>query len=986
MLKTTDTTVPRFFIWLVIAICVAPLLLNLLGFDFSTQIKISTTNNATDAIFYKLSGAFVHTIFEWSAVMVAVLTVILAFTHYRISGDVTTPLIAVALFMAGCMDAFHTLAADRLIEAVADNRNLIPFTWAISRLFSALIMMTGVGIFLVRVGQNRRHSNISSLQDDRRKRRGYRFVIAISLLFGAIGYGIIHICATSKQLPQTMFPDSLIARPWDIGPLVLFLIAGLFVYPHFYRRAPSLFSHALIISMIPEVATQTYMAFGSTKLFDNAFNIAHFLKVVAYLVPFGGLCLDYIQTYRLKGAVVTEVWEANRNLEQEISEHKEAEIALRESEERTHAIVAGAVNGIITIDELGGVELFNRAAEKMFGYTADEIIGHNVKILMPEPYKAEHDGYLRNYSETGKRKIIGIGREVVGRRKDGSVFPMDLAVSEMRLGDQKGFVGIITDISDRKETETALLMAKQAAESANLAKSEFLASMSHEIRTPLNAIIGMAELLGETQLNEEQKRYVSIFNSAGESLLSIINDILDLSKIEANQLELERTCFSLGDLLEQIGDIMALRAHEKGLELLLALPERMPNALVGDPTRLRQIIVNLVGNAIKFTEHGEIVIQVELDKRSDNQVDLIFSVRDTGIGIEPAKLKSVFESFTQADSSTTRKYGGTGLGLTISERFVKMMGGRIWVESNAGAGSVFYFTAQFGINSKSECTQKMSLPKVDLSGVRMLIVDDNATNREIQRKMLESWGAVVEEADNALTGLQILREAALAGAPYALILLDYQMPVMDGLELADEINQDHTLNQAAVILASSGMSGIKPARIQELGVSACLTKPVKRSELRTIINNLLGGKSEPASHTAVSTPEQPAILRPLRILLVEDNLDNRNLILAYLKKTPHEVTIAENGQIAVEKFCADQFDIVLMDVEMPVMDGYTATRTIRRWEEEQDDRSRTPIVAFTAHALAEHAKQSQEAGCDGHLTKPIKKKILLAALEEYTTD
>lgn len=1115
------TKIPQPLIWAVVSICVAPLLLNWVGVDFASHTSAYTSDNATDTMFYKLSGAFTHTILEWSAFMAAILTVLLAFTHYRISGDVTTPVIAVALFMSGCMDAFHTLAADRLIEAVADNRNLIPFTWAISRLFSALIMIVGVGMFLVRIGKDRRMRRTKISHRDRRDHSGYRFVVWVSLVFGFAAYMIISICATSERLPQTMYPDSLITRPWDIAPLLLFLFAGLVVFPRFYRRAPSLFSHALLVAVIPEVATQLYMAFGSAALFDNAFNIAHFLKVVSYLVPFGGLCLDYVQTHLVKEAVVAEVQEANKELEHEIAERKEAEKALRESEMKFRSVaqsandaivsadqdgkivswnkgaqiifgyeeeevlgksleelmpekyrkahtqgldrflrtgekkiigktieivgrrkgghefpieisisswevkkevfVAGiirditkrkiteerlqnseaqqrmileaAVNGIITIDTSGIVQLFNPAAEDLFGYRSDEVVGRNINMLMPEPYHTEHDGYLRHYLETGERKIIGSGREVVGRRKDGSTFPMDLAVSEMQVGGAVGFVGLITDITERKQVERELIAAMESAETAkreadqaNTAKSEFLASMSHEIRTPMNAILGMAELLSETELNAEQKRYIGTFSSAGETLLAIINDILDLSKIESGQLKLEQTCFNLGMLLDQLGEIMAVRAHEKNLELAFRLPDTLPDGLIGDPTRLRQIIVNLVGNAIKFTEQGEVVVEVALERRSTDRIDLTFSVRDTGIGIEPGQLDKIFQSFTQADSSTTRKYGGTGLGLTISQLFVEMMGGRIWVESDIGAGSVFFFTIECGIAAGGGCAGSQPARSIDMNGLQALVVDDNKTNREILRKTLERWGAVVTEANSAAKGLDILRGAVSAGTPVDLVLLDYQMPNMNGLQMAEEIQRDPSIRGAPLILASSGMNGVGAEMMREAGVSACLTKPVKRGELQEAIGKIMGQEESGARREPGSLAPGPVSvspMKPLRVLLVEDNVDNRNLILAYLKKTPHQVETAGNGKIAVEMFKTNIYDIVLMDMEMPVMDGYTATREIRHLER-KTSQTKTPILALTAHALKEHEQKSLNAGCDGHLTKPIKKKALLKALEEHT--
>ncbi|MGR3219084.1 MAG: PAS domain S-box protein, partial [Candidatus Anammoxibacter sp.] len=522
-MKLQTAKLPRELVWGIIVICVLPFLFNLCGIYFDSgksgvDLHLAlhdAPHMVTDVMFGKLSGAFTHTILEWSAFCTAIFTVFLAFAHFKIKGDVTTPIIAVALLCSGMMDAFHTLAADRLIESVADNRNLIPFTWAICRMFNALIMITGVSIFLI------------SKQKDKRKNNGFTFITVVSLVFGVIAYTIINYCATSKQLPQTMFPESVVTRPWDVIPLILFLIAGGYCFRVFHKQEKSLFAHALLISVIPNVAVQSYMAFGSTELFDNYFNIAHFLKILAYLVPFGGLCLDYIQTYRQEE-------ESKKDLDKQLHHNK--------------AVVNTVLNGIITINGLGVIESFNPGAENIFGYNLDEVIGKNVKMLMPEPDSSSHDQYLNNYRRTDKAKVIGIGREVTGRRKNGSTFPMHLSVGKIvkAAAEEKEeeesktkYVGCIVDITERKEAEKALLDAKETAETANKAKSEFLASMSHEIRTPLNAIIGMADLLNETEMDNDQKQYVQTFQNAGDNLLSIINDVLDLSKIEAGQMTIE---------------------------------------------------------------------------------------------------------------------------------------------------------------------------------------------------------------------------------------------------------------------------------------------------------------------------------------------------------------------------------------------------------------------------------------------------------------
>ena len=679
----------------------------------------------------------------------------------------------------------------------------------------------------------------------------------------------------------------------------------------------------------------------------------------------------------------------------DITARKLAEIQINAAAAEMKSVMT-AVNAVQTTAEFttdGTIITANDNFLRMMGYRLDEIEGQHHRIFC-DPAYANSPAYrafwqkLTNgefdagvYHRTGKG-----GKQIWIQASYNPIFDDQGKVYKV--------VKFATDITEQKAAETrleesALKLAEQNMElelaheqslAATQAKSEFLAAMSHEIRTPMNSMIAMADLLKGTSLSVEQQEYVGRFSRAATSLLDLLNDILDLSKIESGHFELEAVPFDLHDLIEKTAELMAVRAHAKQLELVAFVHPEIPTFVTGDPTRLRQVFVNLIGNAIKFTERGQVIVRLVPDETCQSRIRC--SVSDTGIGIPEDKRHMIFDSFTQGDSSTTRQYGGTGLGLSISKRIVEMMGGRIHVESQLGTGTTFSFVVPL---PETFGPSTVSLPpRLDLKGRHILVVDDLAINRLMVREYLSSLGARVIEADGGIAALTALDHAEREGQTIDLALVDAQMPDMTGLELGQAIRAHPRHADIPLVMFVSDMLGEASRQAVVLRIASYIYKPISRKQLLEALRFALGlTPTMPVVESHDQTVERPDCLRPLHILLVEDLQENREVMNLYLRATPYHVEMADNGQVALEKFQAGTYDLVFMDMQMPVLDGIQATAAIRHWEREQRRRP-TPIVALTANAFKDEADKSLAAGCTAHLTKPLKKKALLDAIHLYT--
>ncbi len=667
----------------------------------------------------------------------------------------------------------------------------------------------------------------------------------------------------------------------------------------------------------------------------------------------------------------------------DLTQRRHAEARLRASESLKGAILEAALDGIITLDHRGTILEFNPGAERIFGCSRETILGQSLTDrLIPKRLRPCHPCDLAQYLGSALGLEIGRRTEITALRADGTEFPVEVAVSQIKLGRSPLFTAYIRDVTQRRLGEKELRLARDQAEEASRAKSEFLATMSHEIRTPMNAVLGTLSLLLETPLSDEQRSFAETANESGKALLTIINDILDFSKIEAGRLELEQVDFDVVQVVEGIAELLAPRAHAKHIEIATLVAPEVPRRLRADAGRLRQVLLNLTGNAIKFTRKGGVSVSVAVESRCEEGVRLRFEVSDTGIGIPQAAQSRLFEKFSQSDPSHSRRYGGTGLGLAISQRLVEAMGGMVGFSSMASQGSNFWFTISCGHAVKG-CPEAAE-PSISLQGVRVLIVEDNPVSRRIHEQQLRGWGVDVASVANGTAALAALSDAAAEGEPFATAIIDQWLPDMSGEQLGAAILARPQLGATRLVLTVTMGTPSVTARVRKLGFHASLTKPVRLSSLYRwlCVTNGLADAAELGirdDDTTVATPTaRPR--RSGRILLVEDSHVNQVVATAMLKKVGYQVDAVGNGLEAVEAVRTLPYDVVLMDLAMPEMDGFEATAEIRRLPGPQ---SRIPIIAMTANALPGDRERCLAQDMSDYITKPIDCNRLLAGMEQW---
>ena len=872
------------------------------------------------------SGTTLHTVMETAATLLAFVAGTMALLRYYSKKDSLFLFIGVGFLGTGFLDGYHALVTSAYFKPYmpSDLPDLIPWSWVASRQFLSIMMAVSWFVWW-------RENSLGI-----KSKFSERTVYIISILFTVVSF----LFFAFFPLPPAYYPDAFFHRPEEFAPAFFFLIA-LIGYLAKGRWKNDAFEHWLVLSLIIGFVSQAvFMSFSNT-LFDLEFDIAHTLKKVSYVCVLTGLLYSMHAIFRREEDVVRE-------------------LDFQKSAMDQHAIVT------IT-DANGNITYCNDLFCEISGFSREELMGKNHRYVKSDEHPPELYADLWRTISRGKT-WHGV---IKNRKKQGGHYWAAVTIVPFldKTGKPVKYVAIRTDITERKAAETALIASREDALAAVKAKSNFLANMSHEIRTPMNGVIGMLELLKGLDLTSQQSDYVDTALQSADMQISVINDILDFSKIESGHLDLEYTDFNLCGAVEDIAALLSATAQSKGVVLTCFCDPRIPSAVLGDPTRLRQILANLAGNAVKFTNQGEVNISALFVSHEGNKVTIKLQIQDTGIGIDHDQLALLFQAFSQADASTTRKFGGTGLGLAISKTLVELMGSQIQVESEKGEGSTFSFTLVMDVG------QSMDVGSVDdLEDMRVLVVDDNATNREILQSYLSSWGMNAIATENAEKALAYLKST---DKTIDLAILDFQMPDMNGLQLAEVISNDTAIKAPPMVMLSSSLPGDQQT-LRDAGIMYNLSKPVGRSKLLDMILRATGQtvvKPSPAKSAPRATISG-------HILLVEDTFINQQVAIGILTKLGLSVDVANNGQECLEKIFDQPYDLVFMDIQMPVMDGLQATAAIRQ-REEQDDLPHTAIIAMTAHALKEDRQRCIDAGMDDYLAKPVRIDTIEAVLKKW---
>ncbi len=892
-------------------------------------------------------SAELHTLMELLATVLALFIGLLALIRFYSRGGSSYLVLGAGFIGVGMLDGYHAVVSSTWFRAYlpSDLPSLIPWSWLASRIFLSAILFS-LYFILKRESKNK---------DTKKITPKYVFsFISITTLCSFIFFAF-------TPLPNGYFDNAFFHRPEELIPATLFLFAlmGFIKQGNWQTKN---FSDWLVIAIIVNLVTQFLVMPYSNHLFDTQFDLAHLLKIISYICILYGLSFSVFNAFQ-EADIQTKI-------------RKKAQISLEASEIRNRTMMNSLADGLILINETGIIENINNAACKLFGYSKLEMLGKNIKILMPDPYHSEHDDYLSRCFIKEKENITLSNRKVIGLKKDGSTFPMELSVSKMKISGKQKYSGIIRDDTQRLQAENELISARDKAQIAAEAKSNFLASMSHEIRTPMNGVLGMIELLQDTPLNAQQKDIIKTISDSGSSLLDIINDILEYSKAEAGKIEIELFPFNLERTVYDVTRLLQVNAEEKNIELIFYYHTNCPQHVMGDAGRIRQIVLNLVGNAIKFTENGQVMVEVKCAKNSDKNIRI--EVTDTGVGINDEDKEMLFESFTQADNSTSRKYGGTGLGLSICKQLINLMGGTIDVKSKLGEGSIFWFELLL-----NEADTPKKLIETNLTGMRVLIVDNNPINAQILKEQLIKLKMIVSEEANAKDVTQQMLSAHKMEKPYNIVIIDNILPALNGADLGREILSHEILKNTPLVLLTSATNLGDAAIYKKIGFASYLTKPILSDILYKTLARVLGQKNTNSfltRHTIIEDEiedQNKHIILSGKALLVEDMIINQKVALGLMESLNLKIDIANNGKEAVEKHSKNKYDIILMDCQMPIMDGFEATKIIRETDTD------IPIIAVTANVLSSDKERCYQAGMNDHLSKPFNKQQLISILSHW---